>query len=703
MKKAMSLTLAAVMAVSSSICAYAEGKDDAALRSALSTVKDRVEIPAELEEFNYSVSTNNLKDVYNFVWTIPATATEYKEISVRICGSVITRYADYSKQLWAEDCSLAKLSADQMYKKAKAAVKMLNPTVADNISIDKDSLAVSLNGNEARFSLVRTRKGIPVKNNSGYVTVDKNTGELISFNINWHTKASFKDADDILTQDKAEKAYQEMIDLMPMYEVYYDAETKGDKVRLVYRQQDYGEINAFTGAKSNFQTDGYFGSGDITMDEETDSAAPEVNGGANKFTPAELEELDKELPYATEAAVTELLKNNEYFSYNSDMKLQSSYLRKDDEQYIYSASFTSEKNYADEPSYEIYDGYYYEDFGGSYFYEELSVSIDAESGEIMVYDYYNSDKNYAESFDSKAMEQRCEDIAEKLAGKKLDEYTKDNYSVNSYTDKYSATVYYGCDTRWNRKVNDILVSGDNVTVCLAADGTLTSYRINYSDVEFVSPEGMLTEDELMEKFWEKNDLDLYYLARVNENKTKTVLVYGTDSSVYHDAFTGEAVRSYYYTFEMPDTSGIASKKLRKMADVLVAHGLLMGSGAINEKGAVSEAVFADIVNNITEIRLYSARNTLTLADGRKFTGAEDISLTKGDAMIMLAAGECGTKVPALGGIFKSPYKDVAEDDVNVGYYAVAHALIGSDSDTLEADKAFTYADMITLVYDYLSA
>lgn len=50
---------------------------------------------------------------------------------------------------------------------------------------------------------------------------------------------------------------------------------------------------------------------------------------------------------------------------------------------------------------------------------------------------------------------------------------------------------------------------------------------------------MLSTDMVMQKFWENNDLNLYYLARFTDKKTKTVLVYGTDSDVYVDATTGE--------------------------------------------------------------------------------------------------------------------------------------------------------------------
>lgn len=701
MKKALSLTLAAAMALSSSICVFAEGKDEAALTEALTRVKERIEIPAELEEFNYRVTTRNLKDEYTFEWTTPSGAEEYRYINARICSSVITSFETGSERYWSANRGLAQLSADELYKKAVSAVKMLNPTVAGSINVDKDSLYISLSDSTASFSLVRTKNGIPVKNNRGNIVIDKNTGELIMFYINWHVNASFKSAEGIISEGAAQDKYAEMIELTPQYEIYYDSEADDHRTRLVYVQDDSGEINAYTGSKSDFTADGYYADGMITEESEAamDTANP-AKGAADMFTKAELAELNKELPYGTEKAVAKLMSENEYLTYDDNMELYHSNLYKNsDDRYIYSASFTSVKNAMDESPDSNWE-YYGAAVSYETYYEEVSISVDAESGEIISYSYYTSEDNSVDSFDSAAMEKRAETITEEFAGDKLGEYEKTGFGVNSYTDKIGRTTYSGSYSTWQRRVNDIRVSGDNIRVNLNGEGTLTGYNISRSEVDFISPEGMLTADEVMDKFWEKNDIDLYYLARVNENKTKTVLVYGTDSNVYCDAFTGGQV--YDYSVEAADFGGISSKQLRNKAEILDNHGLTIGYGRIDENAAVTEAIFAGILNRITEVRLYSAANQLVLADGRTYTRSEEETLTNGDAMIMFAAAECGSRVPQLEGVFKSPYTDVTDSDKNVGYYAIAHALTGSDSDTLNESGDFTYGDMIELVYGYLA-
>lgn len=701
MKRALSFSMAALMALSSSVCVYAEGRDEAELRTMLSRVKDRIEIPVELEEFDYRVSTSAPKEEYTFTWSTPDDAEKYEAISCTICSSVITSYSyvdgDYYSS-YGKDIKLAALSADELYSKAVKAVKMLNPTVAGSIEIDKDSLSVALSGNRATFQLVRTKSGIPVENDGGRIVLDKNTGGLISFNISWHPNASFRSPEKILPEDKAKDAYADMIAIYPEYEIYFDSDNKVYTSRLVYRQADHGEINAFTGRKSSFATDGYYGDNIVTEDsvdmEETDTA------GANKsFTQAELKELNKELPYATEADIVKLMKSDEYMTYHDGMELGYSRLYKteynDNETYVYTANFSADQM-SDKPVYEDYmEEVIWED---SYFYESVSISVNAETGEIISYSYYNSDMDRSDTYDEAKTKTLAEDIAEKYTGDRFDEYTYDTGNVNKYTDKQGNTTYYGSNFSWDREVNGLDVRGDYISVSFNAHGVLTEYRINYSDVEFASPDDILSEDEIMDMFWQDNELELYYLARVHEKITKTVLVYGTDGTVYRDAFTGKPVYSYGSTTQS-NIDVISDEALREKAEILEMHGIAVTNGMEKAEDTVAASVYANILNRICTMGLYGQYDVMPLSGG-KYDAEADI--TVGDAMVMLTAAECGTAVPSLSGIFRSPYTDVKETDKNIGYYAIAHALLESDDTVLGADQKFTYSAMIDMIYDYLA-
>ena len=146
-RRILAMSMAAVTALTStSICALADGQNSEALASAITIAKTRLDIPEELTEFSYNTSENYKTTTYNLTWSTPADADEYREVSVTVCGSLILSYFDSSMYSSKNaDSHFAKLTGDALYKKAQAAVKKLNPTVADVISIDRDSLNIKCN------------------------------------------------------------------------------------------------------------------------------------------------------------------------------------------------------------------------------------------------------------------------------------------------------------------------------------------------------------------------------------------------------------------------------------------------------------------------------------------------------------------------------------------------------------------------------
>lgn len=698
-RRALAFSLAAVTALTStSVCAFAEGQDSKELAKAITIAKTRLDIPEELSQFSYYTSGGSMSDsIWQLTWTTPSDATEYREISATVTGNVITSFYD-SKLGWSDDWkeSLAKLSGDELYKKAQELIKQINPSVAKVISIDRESLSISLYSTRATFSLVRTKSGIPVANDRGTITLDKNTGALISFNINWHEKAVFKDAKDVISEEKAKDKYAEMIGIKPQYEFYYDWETKKNECRLVYRQSDYGEINAFTGKKSDFKSDGYFG--DVTNGAVTDSAADEEAGEADKgdyqFTEQELAELERELPYAGEAAIKELLKSNKYLTYKTDMVLDYSRLYKVDfdesGKYYYSAVLTNEEWAVEEPDFPAINDEASEiDSSEIKDYQRVRITVDAESGQIINYNYYDSAAGDKDSYDLNKADALAKEIAEAFAGEKLEEFRDYQSSANSWHDSQTPPRYWGSDHGWNRYANDILVAGDYISIGFNSDMTLTSYYYEYTQGDIPEPTGMLTAKQMMNKFWENNQLDMYYLARFNDRKTKTVLVYGTDDELYADAFTGEQVYKWRSSIEN-DLSGIKDKKILKMAQKLDDHGFIISEGKFSENDTATEQELRSLLGR------YSSSAGTVDADNAA-------GITRGEALVIFTETVCGKTIPELKGIYKSPFSDVSDNDKNVGYYAIAYGMGIVSGDKLNPDADFTYGDMIKMVYTMYSA
>lgn len=695
-RRLLAMSMAAITALTStSICAFAEGKDSEALAAAIVVAKTRLDIPEELTEFSYNVSSG-IRDSYRLTWSTPNTAEEYKYVSVTVVSKVITSYRTENYG-WGsfndEDSRFGKLTGDELYEKAQQQVKKINPTVAKDIAIDRDSLSVRVSNDRATFTLSRTKNGVPVASDEGTLVINKDTGDLISFYINWHEKASFQSPDGVISIDSAKEKYADMIDLKPQYEFYYDWEAKELKSRLVYTQSDYGFINAFTGKKSNFESDGYFSSKDeFENADDTAEAENPSEGGGYDFTEQEKAEIDKDLPYGTEAAIVKMLTDDPFLTYTSDMELTWSHLYKtitnDKTTYLYTVSFTNAKwNEYDEPVYnDIYDGDIAYDTVASEptDFQSIALTVNAETGELISYSLYDSASTQKDSYDMAKADKLADEIAKKYAGSKLDEYRAAPSASNSWIDGDTKTEWFwGSSHGWNRYANDIIVSGDSINIGFDSNLTLTDYSINYTDVSFADPAKMLTKKQVMNQFWDENDIDLYYLARAGIKVTKTVLVYGTDAEVYVDAFTGESLNNWYFAKTENDLSGIKDKKLLNMAKTLDEYGFIISDKKFSTKDSITAGDLCNLIGGYLD----------------DYEAEAEKPVTRGEALKIYTRSVCGDNIAQLKGIYKSPFTDVKDTDKNVGYYAIAYAMGAVSGSKLNADSPYTYGDAIKLLYN----
>lgn len=704
LKRAASLALAAFMAVPAGICAYADNAQfSEELKNTLAMVKSRITIPEDCTKFSYERGTRGFVNSYTFTWNA-ADDADYHCIYVTAYGSVITSYEEYSEERWKNtEPKLADLSKDELYKAAVKCVKTLNPTICSNISVDKDSLSTSPHSQYAHFTVNRMANGVPVESDSGTIEINKNTGELAGFRISWHPKAAFQKTDKVVDIETARKSYEDMIALEPLYNVRYDYDTKEYTASLVYRQTDYGEINAFTGKKNDFAADGYFENGVAETEEAAaDTANPATGAGveSHSFTKEELAELDRELPYSTEEAVKKLVQDNPYLTWSDDYVLQSSRLRKvgsdKNPEYVYSVSFSTEQedDYWEEPMPIEEETVASEPYVPKQ-YKYMSISVNAETGNVTNYSYSYSGLKETGNYDMTAANKKADDVLKSLAPDVAKEYTEREDRENSYLDDNNKKVCYGSGHDFIRTANGIKVLYNDISVSFDADMTLTYYSNGYEDVEFPDPKNMLSADEVMDVFWKTHDFSMYYLVRTGKTLTASTLVYGTDTSVYADAFTGKQV--YDWSKNEPDISGIKDKQLKKTAQILLDNGVDLSKGKFSENDTVNLYIFSRVIN-------YFTVNGISIGEEYPDANSEEVLLTTGEAMRLLVKAQFGEKFAELKGIFKSPFDNIKDTDPNAGIYAAAWAMgaLNGSGKTLDVDKPYTYADLINLCYDQLS-
>lgn len=677
--RALSLTLAAATALSTCVCAYADNTTDAdENKQVLATVKSRISVPKELSKFSFRKSVNGPVNLYTYEWENPDGGDT--DLTVSAYGDIITYYQKSGYYRWNSDNTLAKMTGDQLYSAAVAYIKKLNPTISTLIRVDRDSIRMSLSDNTATFTFNRVKSGVPVTSDMGYITIDKNTGELYRMSMNWHPNASFKSKKGALTVEQAEKAYADLIAIKPVYVLKYDDATKKYYTDIEYDQTGFGNIDAFTGAVSDFEGDTWYDDNDITEDD--DVADDSFDNGGDIFTPEELAELEKKLPYGNAEAVEKYIRGNKYLTWVDGFEVSYDSLSKDekanDTVYIYNVSF----NNVPETGYNRNDVYTY-----------VSVSINAETGELYSYDCYSSSSDYSgvSQYDEAKAGKLADSILKSLSPKHYKDLGDGVTTISEYNRKY-----FGSNHQYIRTVNGVETEFDYASISFDKDMKLESYSINYTNVDFVSPDKILTEQQVLDKFYELSPMKLNYLVKLGKKKTASALIYSNDSYLRVNAFTGEPVYSWQYeTSAENDLSGINNPSILSMAKTLDDNGIIISTKKFAQGDAVTLGDFERMMWCIRSYNYYTGDETNENYDENKL-------LTRGEAMKLFTSFMAGNSVAELKGIFKSPFSDISDSDPNVGYYAIAYAMGAVKGGTFNASSAYTYGELISLVYGRLA-
>ncbi len=729
-KKATAALLAAALAVPT-MCITAYAEEDAAMKKALTYVKERMDIPKECTEFDYSTRSENNSKRYVFTWRLPddtdySTLEDgtYSNVRVEITGSVIKNVSisKYDKTGdWS--ASFAKLSDEKIMAAAKKYIDELNPTVREKTVIDEDSLSISLYGNYAYVSFHREYKGIPVTGQTGTVSVDKNTGELLNYRYNWTNGASFKDPEGAISQSAAEEAYKSLFGSDINYTVSYDWDKKEYIPHLIYTQTSYGQINAFTGKLSNFEDyDSYDRGDDDDMAEEEayDNAAPTMASGANKavtFTAEEIKKLEDESKLITARAALDKLAEYEFFLIpeNCDIEWESCSYNERNGYYIRNVSFKGKlKDYIDLSGSDIYNKYgiNIEDVDDKD-YIWGSFSINAETGELLSFNNYAADNGTSIS-ESKA-KKIADKAAKSLMGDKLSKFAslEKTYANTRYLE-YDRKTGRGIGTpittsvsfSANREAYGIRCRDESYSLTVNNDGYVSDFRCNYiENIEYPDPANKVSADEAYKAFFEKADLSLKYRVAYKSETKKVVsaLVYSANSTLCVDALTGKVVNydgSELYEAPNGEYTDLEGSKYAKYAEKLAKYGIFLmdEEGRLNESEAITASDLFALFGN-AGIGWYDLNNiTVTKIE-------PDTKLSRQTAAVLLVSARFGKEVAELKGIYKSKFSDVSEDSKYLGYIAISDAaglIKGNSSGKFLPKKAFTRGAAIKLVYDILA-
>ncbi len=736
--KTAALVMAAMIAVPAAAAVYAPvpvyavsktaAKDsDTNMKAALTVAKKRITIPPELTEFEYYTDNSYGTTIYRFTWLTPNNAKEYKHLEAAVMGNIVISYNNYLLKPWNREPKFAKLTEEQLIEKAKGYAKQFNPDIYDKMKFELDSLSLTSGTAEVRFG--RYENGISVPSNGGIIELDKNTGELMSFQCDWWENADFSDPKGAKSEEEIKAAYKSLCKLTPYYKISseYDEKTKKYKnvARLVYDPDMTSEIDAYTAEPSSIWDDmnsadgtryyGYYNIENPATGITEDCAEADAGEGGVEFSPAELEKIEKDNNLVKPAELFEKFKKDPYVALNDNYKLDS-------------YNIYSEKDEKDKESFYMYLTYKFDKTKKSdNYYETISVRVNAETGEVLALNKWGLtsadglpklDVTKANTIANNAAKTYSKDIISQYKANENNKRPVELWEEN-VNGKW-VKEYENCrNFTFNRYVNDIRVQGDTISVSVDSLGTVTSYSVSHTENVKFPKADILTADEAFEKLYKQQDFKYYYNGWIGKDgKIHTYLLYKMDE-FYLNAKTGALCNwsgdkpySYVYARDVKytDIKGIPQEEailaLQKYGIAVTKEKKFDPTAVITEDefaSLLSSALMSEVPVEVEEVEYEGETDAEAKAriEAEKKDRAET---TREEAAVIFAKMYDPNGLGELKGIYKSPFGDVKSTDENAGYIAIAYAkgFISKPADgKLNGGHKITRAEAVQMLYDYL--
>lgn len=431
--------------------------------------------------------------------------------------------------------------------------------------------------NTYSFTFDRMVQGIPFPENNISITIDAQTGEITSYNFNW-LNTEFPDAAKRITPEEAGKIFKEKIGLKLIYFRPYPQNRENTPVKLVYTldRPDQVRIDALTG--EILPGPRYWFAENMRASEKA-VKRPSALDQKVELTPEEQAAVDDTAKCLSKEDA--LKKARKLADVPDDLELKSANLEYDwqfpQNRYwvFYFSKSTKESN------------------------KSVNVGLNAYTGELVSFyqDEYKQNEDSSKK-DPKYNKEQAQTIAEKFLQKMQPEKWKsvkltpreEEYRI--FEDKdYQPREY---SFTYTRHVNDIPFPANNFEVVVdAVTGQIRSYRMQWAELDFPKPEGLISKEGMEEKFLAAGGLVLDYMRLANNlpdialkqgqkpEEPKVYLVYHAANRPYNhfDAVTGEPLDwqgkpvVFKEKVELTDIAGhYAEDSIRALAEAGIVTG-----------------------------------------------------------------------------------------------------------------------------------
>lgn len=569
MKKTVSLIIAISMLLSVfAAAATAEPAfDSAAFQAVLSKVKNRVEIPKELDEFSFDVSDSREGRSWYFHWSSDEAGS--LNVTADDAGRILSYYR-YKNDYYT--VTAPELTKAEAFEAAKKHLGKIAPEVSK--SLDYETFDCQSYNSSYRFIFYRAENGLPCNYYSASIMIRYDTGELVEYNLNWDFDIKFPKIANPISEQDAVNTWKNTLEMELRYNLVMNTVgSENPKAFLAYSPKAaLNAIDAETG-KEITETFEWIQRISETEDElKLDAGAgKQDNGGNNALTEAEIKKAAQLNELITLAAADKKIRALPHLALDSGYKIARSYL------YLRQNYYTRPVS-NDKFIWEImYSGPVTK---GNLNPSTVYTQIDAKTGELVSYSAYSNNEDNKDKKRAVNKEQ-AKAIADKLAAAAVPE----KYKNTRYTETSGETVMPLENTKeeptsysftYTRTHEGIPCASNYINVEVnAITGKVSYYNFNWTDnVEFESPDGLIGEEASGEAYISSGKTVMGYNIITsylydNEAAASDAAMSATISAVKTPIYYPDVVDREYravLTYNFVPVSGMISAKTGKPTD-----------------------------------------------------------------------------------------------------------------------------------------
>ncbi|MDR3242796.1 MAG: S-layer homology domain-containing protein [Clostridiales Family XIII bacterium] len=667
---------------------FAASEESGELERAILAVKRVVAIPETLLDFNYYLGENEESgnQEYSFRWSGEKGG---RQVSASVENGKMTSYSSYSYDSDALK-GIGAVSRDAAQETAESWLAAVDGVMAAKMK--PAEYAEAGNIDRWNFSFVFRESDVPAEFVTALVSVDKRSGEVVSYN--WqglNETPKYPAVNDIVGKDASKTAFLDEGGVRLIYFAWYDGVAKTSEVFSAYTLREGRlAVDAKTGKAETLASPGISYRNAVDAESVTSGGA-----GRQELSEAELISIAQTEKLISKDAAVDALKKlfPKLAAYNATYSQLSKDYR-DDEKYIWSISF-----------------------------DNMSGAVDARTGEILSYSDYSDDSRAlgaGKQISANEALAAAKAAAERISPEKFGQ-CEEYYPIETYypletyeaREKFPGRGNTSYSFNFERVVNGLHFPDNGVRIEINMSGDVVSYSCAWSDnLVFPAAGGAMTASEAFDIFDRESGWNLKYAKRASEDAAVIAAWHWESEPAYLlDPKSGAKLN---YDGKLWKESAAASYDdigghwAESVIKLLAENGYYIEGSSFRPKAPITQEKFLRYL--LSPQQLYYDQDAfyrmleesgMVRADEK----APDAELTRNEAAKFIVRHLGQQRAGEHAEIFLSPYID-AQADGYAGYTAIVYALSvmkGYDGGDFNGTKLMTNAEAAVTIYNTLQA